>query len=365
MRVRRAERRLSLALVHVPALNCTQRLLTMKMLLLSGCSLLFLACDQAPQKGDVLSRDSTPRPALPDSDLANVNPRAQGKPTTTARTARFASVSDAQREAVKRYPDVGVSGSKLNTEFLRLYNRLKAEKPGYFSDNAWPVSLARQAYRDICSKVETILENPRSTSCVVRLDEPLPPSDEVDLIVREVLDEAISTHPDNDVLAWASLASDGKTLRSNSLPGPYQYSGSLSYRAASKKIKTEADIDYENGLRITSAQRNGYFLETRRHEMLQFKSSNKYIHLHLVFRSPLTLNEADAAMRVEIETRPEKDWDISAYIMIGDARNRASWKQMPNPDGARGWVAATYMPTQRRILFGNTGNPRWIFDIPK
>jgi len=55
---------------------------------------------------------------------------------------RFSSVAEAQQEAVRRHPDLGVSGSRLNAAFVARYERYQREYPAYFSDNSWPVRLA-------------------------------------------------------------------------------------------------------------------------------------------------------------------------------------------------------------------------------
>ena len=54
----------------------------------------------------------------------------------------FSSVAEAQTEAVRRHPDLGVKGSKFNAAFIDRYNAYQREFPGYFSDNSWPVRLA-------------------------------------------------------------------------------------------------------------------------------------------------------------------------------------------------------------------------------
>ena len=55
---------------------------------------------------------------------------------------RFSSVAEAQQEAVRRHPDLGVSGSMLNAAYVARYKYYQRERPSYFSDNSWPVRLA-------------------------------------------------------------------------------------------------------------------------------------------------------------------------------------------------------------------------------
>ncbi|MEY5027569.1 MAG: hypothetical protein RLZZ244_3097 [Verrucomicrobiota bacterium] len=55
--------------------------------------------------------------------------------------ARFKA---AQVKAVHEFPELGVAGSPLNTEFLARANHLRASDPAYFNDPNWPYTLARE-----------------------------------------------------------------------------------------------------------------------------------------------------------------------------------------------------------------------------
>ncbi len=57
---------------------------------------------------------------------------------------RFATVADAQREAVRRYPQLGVAGSPLNTAFNARYKAYQQQRPDYFRDPSWPIRLAEE-----------------------------------------------------------------------------------------------------------------------------------------------------------------------------------------------------------------------------
>jgi len=52
------------------------------------------------------------------------------------------TLEDAQREALRRSPDLGVAGSPTNTAFVARFHRYQTERPDYFQDNAWPIRLA-------------------------------------------------------------------------------------------------------------------------------------------------------------------------------------------------------------------------------
>ncbi|MHA3771324.1 hypothetical protein ACXR0O_07270 [Verrucomicrobiota bacterium sgz303538] len=61
----------------------------------------------------------------------------------------FSTPAEAQVEAVRRFPDLGVAGTKLHSEFLTRYRRYQSEKPAYFLDAAWPVTLAEESLQAI------------------------------------------------------------------------------------------------------------------------------------------------------------------------------------------------------------------------
>jgi hypothetical protein len=48
----------------------------------------------------------------------------------------------AQKEAVRRYPPLGVPNSPLNHAFLARYQQIKVSNPGYLRDPSWPLRLA-------------------------------------------------------------------------------------------------------------------------------------------------------------------------------------------------------------------------------
>jgi hypothetical protein len=77
--------------------------------------------------------------SAPDAVGPSVNPSSPAQ--------RFASVADAQKEAVRLYPSLGVSGSLFNGAFLTLHRKYQKENPGYFDDNSWPLLLAEEVAR--------------------------------------------------------------------------------------------------------------------------------------------------------------------------------------------------------------------------
>lgn len=64
-------------------------------------------------------------------------------PTSSA-SNRIASEADGRREAVREYPSLAVANSPLNLEFVRRYRQYQHDRPEYFRDPTWPVSLAQE-----------------------------------------------------------------------------------------------------------------------------------------------------------------------------------------------------------------------------
>jgi hypothetical protein len=78
------------------------------------------------------------------SPLSSV-PKATPLPMFPAR--RFATVAEAQREAVRLHPSLGIEGSAFNRDFVARYRQYLRERPGYFSDTSWPLRLSEETAR--------------------------------------------------------------------------------------------------------------------------------------------------------------------------------------------------------------------------
>ena len=81
------------------------------------------------------------RPAI--STLA-ASPLVPRPSATSMPAGRFASVDEAQREAMRRYPGLGIAGSKLNTAFVARYKLYQQQRPDFFRDTSWPIRLAEE-----------------------------------------------------------------------------------------------------------------------------------------------------------------------------------------------------------------------------
>ena len=60
---------------------------------------------------------------------------------------RTMTVDEAQREALKRYPELGVNGSKLNTAYIARYKAYQQTRPEFFQNPQWPLVLADEVAR--------------------------------------------------------------------------------------------------------------------------------------------------------------------------------------------------------------------------
>ncbi|MEQ1858461.1 MAG: hypothetical protein ABMA13_00840 [Chthoniobacteraceae bacterium] len=105
---------------------------------------------QEPTASSLVAK-TTPQPQ---SERPAEQPSTLSVPEATMapRTPKFATVEDAQKAAVLLYPDLGIKGSPLNTEFIARYRILKQKQPDYFNDTAWPVLLVEELIRTKDSK---------------------------------------------------------------------------------------------------------------------------------------------------------------------------------------------------------------------
>lgn len=55
-----------------------------------------------------------------------------------------ATVVSSEQMAVRLYPALGVAGSTFNKRFLALHKKYRTERPAYFRDPDWPMTLARE-----------------------------------------------------------------------------------------------------------------------------------------------------------------------------------------------------------------------------
>ena len=94
--------------------------------------------------------NSTSTPTIPPAPVTqpipsvSTPPSASETPATVVPSPTLSPVEEAKREAVRRYPQLGVAGSELNREFLNRYNIHKHSDPGFFNDPSWPLKTGRR-----------------------------------------------------------------------------------------------------------------------------------------------------------------------------------------------------------------------------
>ena len=72
--------------------------------------------------------------------------------SATLAAPQFATTAEAQNEAIRLYPALGVAGSDFNRAFLTRHKQYQKMRPDYFRDPAWPIALAREVAATTTSK---------------------------------------------------------------------------------------------------------------------------------------------------------------------------------------------------------------------
>lgn len=146
----------------------------------------------------------------------------------------------------------------------------------------------------------------------------------VDQMLRDGIEAAIAEDASRDILAMAFVGDE--VMRQN------QHSGSLVYRAATKKIGL---LDDERGIKKITADRDGYFVETREEKTLEgIKPERRWLGISIVFAAPPDPAVAYDAIRKEIGAAARRRLDIRVYAFAGDKARRTSWQQLRDVDGA-------------------------------
>lgn len=85
--------------------------------------------------------EATPQPPLPPATDPGLSPL----PPPRAEYEKYMSVEEAKREAVRRYPELAIRDSKMNSEFIRLHNFYRRTRPDFFRAPTWPLRLVEEA----------------------------------------------------------------------------------------------------------------------------------------------------------------------------------------------------------------------------
>ena len=96
-----------------------------------------------------LVAEATPEPVISTPAPAPTVVARQELVATPAPTPAFATVAEAQRAAIERYPALSIGGSRLNAAFVARYKLYKQTRPEYFTESAWPMNLAEEVSRTV------------------------------------------------------------------------------------------------------------------------------------------------------------------------------------------------------------------------
>lgn len=64
------------------------------------------------------------------------------------------TLADVEREAVRRFPSLGVHGSAFNAEFFRLQSTHEREHPEIFNDILWPLRVAYETNEALKAQIK-------------------------------------------------------------------------------------------------------------------------------------------------------------------------------------------------------------------
>jgi hypothetical protein len=180
-------------------------------------------------------------------------------------------------------------------------------------------------------------ESGGSLVCEVVFSGKLPSPETVDQIVRESLEDAARKNPTRDIVAAAFLGDDNLTEN--------QYSGTLVYTAATKKVQT---MDEYHGVKKSTSATSSYFVETKEdHTYPGITPARKWLTITIVYPKTPSRAAAYDAIFIEIQKATSRGLDIDAYVSVGNRNVPTSWEQMRDEDG--GYVFAEYKSATREI----------------
>ena len=164
-----------------------------------------------------------------------------------------------------------------------------------------------------------------------------PPPATVDKIVRSALESAVLVDSSRDILAMGFVGDDAMKQS--------QYSGSLVYKAADKRIMT---MDEFRGIKSSSQYTGAYFVETKEDKTLQgIKPERRWLSITLVFPTAPAIQQAYDTALAEAEKAAQRGLDANVYVSVGDKATRTSWRQLRDPSG--GYVFVEYQASTKTI----------------
>ncbi len=124
-----------------------------------------------------------------------------------------------------------------------------------------------------------------------------------------------------------------------------QYSGSLVYKAAEKKILT---MDEYRGIKTSTSSTTDYLVEVQEdHTFKGITPERKWLSLTIVFPQASSRENAYAVIFTEIQKVIQRGLDVDAYVSIGYKNVKTSWNQMRDDDGA--YVFEEYQAATKRV----------------
>lgn len=75
-----------------------------------------------------------------------------GEKAQPAEASRYSSAAEAQQEAVRLHPALGVAGSEFNKAFLSLHKKYQQDRPEVLRENNWPLVIAEEVAKTVKSE---------------------------------------------------------------------------------------------------------------------------------------------------------------------------------------------------------------------
>jgi len=110
--------------------------------------LFFRACLLVPMWGMGLLGCRPAPVAAPKREDAPAPPLQQPR-TLTPQEERQQREEQAKREAVATYPELGIAGTAVNSEYVRRYKLYLSVNPAFFDEPDWPKRLAEMLAQDL------------------------------------------------------------------------------------------------------------------------------------------------------------------------------------------------------------------------
>ena len=169
---------------------------------------------------------------------------------------------------------------------------------------------------------QDVSSGPR-TCKVVFFEEP-PGAESVDRIVRESLEIARLIDSSRDILVAAFF--DHVVLNST------QYSGSLVFRAEDQRVLT---LEEYGGLSDLVPNTGDYLVMAHEDQTpAGVKPAKHWLDLSIVFDNMPPRETAYEAIVAEIRKAAIRNLDINTFVFVGAREEKASWRQIPDVDGA-------------------------------